>query len=82
MLVCFLLSEFEHRSLHVAASSCGRGFSRKRSLRGRGRGHFLIRIKKAFSNISGYVWTRHKMNKSQVSQKCPVFEKQMLPEET
>ena len=31
----FLLSKFEQRSLNVAASSCGRGYFRKRSSCGR-----------------------------------------------
>ena len=53
----FFLSKFEKWSLNAAASSCGRGYFRKRS--SCGRGHFFIRIKKdAFSKISGYVWTR------------------------
>ena len=56
-MVSFLLSKFEQRSLNAAASSCGRGYFRKRS--SCGRGYFFIRIKKdAFSKISGYVWTR------------------------
>ena len=57
LIVCFLLSKFEKRSLNAAASLCGRGCFRKRS--SCGRGYFFIRIKKdAFSTISGYVWTR------------------------
>ena len=32
----FLLSKFEHRSFNVAASLCGRGYLRKRSLCRRG----------------------------------------------
>ena len=44
LLVCFLLSKLEQRSLKVAASSRGRGYFRKRSLCGRG--YFFIRIKK------------------------------------
>ena len=56
LLVCFLLSKFEHRSLLVEAFSCGRGSFRKRS--SCVRGYFFIRIKEdAFSKISGYVWT-------------------------
>ena len=52
----FLLSKLEQRSLKVAASSCGRGYFRKRS--SCGRGYFFKRIKKdAFSKRSGYVWT-------------------------
>ena len=35
LIVCFLLSKFEQRSLNVAASSCGRGYFRKRSSCGR-----------------------------------------------
>ena len=59
LLVCFLLSKLEQRSLKIAASSCGRGYVRKRS--SCGRGYFFIRIKKdAFSKVSGYVWTRPK----------------------
>ena len=59
LIVCFLLSKFEQRSLKVAASSCGRGYFRKRS--SCGRESFWKRIKKdAFSKISGYVWTRPK----------------------
>ena len=43
-----------------AASSCGRGYFRKRS--SCGRESFRKRIKKdAFSKISGYVWMRPKM---------------------
>ena len=43
--VCFLLSKFEQRNLNAAAaSSCGRGYFRKRS--SCGRGYFLIWIKK------------------------------------
>ena len=57
LIVCFLLSKCEERSLNVAASSCGRGYFRKRF--SCGRRYFFIRIKKdAFSKISGYVWTR------------------------
>ena len=57
LIVCFLLLKFEQRSLNGVASSCGRGYFRKRS--SCGRGYFFIRIKKdAFSKISGYVWTR------------------------
>ena len=44
LIVCFLLSKFEQRSLNAAASSCGRGKFRKRS--SCGRGYFFIRIKK------------------------------------
>ena len=44
LLVCFLLSKLEQRSLKVAASSCGRGYFQKRS--SCGRGYFFIRIKK------------------------------------
>ena len=57
LIVCFLLSKFEQRSLNAAVSSCGRGCFRKRS--SCGRGYLFIRIKKdVFSKISGYVWTR------------------------
>ena len=50
LIVCFPLSKFKQRSLNVAASSCGRGFFRKRS--SCGRGYFFIRIKKMrFQNI-------------------------------
>ena len=35
LIVCFLLSKFEQRNLNVAASSCGRGYFRKRSSCGR-----------------------------------------------
>ena len=44
LIVCFLLSKFEQRSLNAAASSCGRGYFRKRS--SCGRGYLFIRIKK------------------------------------
>ena len=61
LLVCFLLSKFEHRSVLVLASSCGRGSFRKRS--SCGRGYFFIQIDKdAFSKISGYVWTGPELN--------------------
>ena len=55
---CLLsIVKFKQWSLNAAASSCGRGYFRKRS--SCGRGYFFIRIKKdAFSKISGYVWTR------------------------
>ena len=36
LIVCFLLSKFEKRSLNAAASSCGRGYFRKRSSCGYG----------------------------------------------
>ena len=39
LIVCFLLSKFEQRSLNAAASSCGGGYFRKRS--SCGRGYFL-----------------------------------------
>ena len=56
LLVCFLLSKLEQRSLKVAASSCGRRYFRKRS--SCGRGYLFIRIKKdAFSKRFEYVWT-------------------------
>ena len=35
LIVFFLLSKFEQRSLNVAASSCGRGYFRKRTSCGR-----------------------------------------------
>ena len=44
LIVCFLLSKFEQRSLNVAASSCGRGYFRKRS--SCRHGYIFIRIKK------------------------------------
>ena len=40
----FSFIEVRYRSLHVAASSCGRGYFRKRS--SCGRGYLFIRIKK------------------------------------
>ena len=50
LLVCFLLSKLEQRKLKVAASSCGRGYFRKRS--SCGRGYFFIRIKRCvFKNV-------------------------------
>ena len=39
LIVCFLLSKFEQRSLNAAVSSCGRGYFQKRS--SCGRGYFL-----------------------------------------
>ena len=44
LIVFFLSSKFEQRSLNVAASSCGRGYFRK--CFSCGRGYFFIRIKK------------------------------------
>ena len=56
LIVCFLLSKFEQRSLNVAASSCGWGYFGK--CPSCGRESFWKRIKKdAVSKISGYVWT-------------------------
>ena len=50
LLVCFLLSKFEHRSLHVETSSCRRGQFRKHSFFGRR--YFEIWIKRCiFKNI-------------------------------
>ena len=60
LIVCFRLSKIKLRSLNAAASSCGRGYFRKRS--SCGRGYLFIRMKKdAFSKISGYVLTRPDM---------------------
>ena len=56
LVICFLLSKFEQRSLNLAASSCGRGSFRKCS--SCGRGYFYTDKKDAFSRISGYEWTR------------------------
>ena len=44
LIVCFLLSNFEQWSLNAEASSCGRGYFRKRF--SCGRGYFYVRIKK------------------------------------
>ena len=61
LIVCFLLLKFEQRSLNGVASSCGRGYFRKRS--SCGRESYGKRIKKdAFSKISGYVWTGPKID--------------------
>ena len=51
------LFSFVKVRVNAAASSCGRGYFRKRP--SCGRGYLFIRIKKdAFSKRSGYVWTR------------------------
>ena len=75
LIVCFLLSKFEQRSLNAAASSCGRGY-------------FFIRIKKdAFSKISGYVWTGPKCDLESSAQLtseafCQVAQKVPRPQQS
>ena len=58
LIVWFLLSKLEQRSLNVAASSCGGDTFKKASRVDVGIFLYIWIKKDAFYKLSGYVWTR------------------------